>query len=39
MRYAYPRDREKHVIKSKVLPADAQNDSVDLIHLKKEVIR
>lgn len=39
MRYAYPRQREAHLIKSKLLPPGVQNHSYELLHLKKEEMR
>ena len=36
MRYAYPRQREEHVYKKKLLPEKDHNASVDLVALKKE---
>ena len=39
MKYAFPREREKHIFKKKVLPPEAFNMSVDLLKLKKESMR
>ena len=35
MRFAYPRQRETHLYKKKLLPEEALNMSVDLFKLKQ----
>ena len=39
MRMAFPRQRETHIYKQRLLPEEARNLSVDLLRLKKESIR
>ena len=39
MKMAFPRQREAHVYKQKLLPEDKRGESVDLMRLKKESIR
>eukprot|EP00353_Schmidingerella_taraikaensis_P014532 CAMPEP_0185567836 /NCGR_PEP_ID=MMETSP0434-20130131/966_1 /TAXON_ID=626734 ORGANISM="Favella taraikaensis, Strain Fe Narragansett Bay" /NCGR_SAMPLE_ID=MMETSP0434 /ASSEMBLY_ACC=CAM_ASM_000379 /LENGTH=148 /DNA_ID=CAMNT_0028182147 /DNA_START=1016 /DNA_END=1462 /DNA_ORIENTATION=- len=36
---AYPRQREAHIYKTKLLPPEARNQVLDLLKLKKESIR
>lgn len=39
MKMAFPRQREAHVYKQRLLPPDRRGESVDLMRLKKESIR